>query len=161
MVIETDRFGDIDLQDKRVIAFPQGLPGFEELRQFIILEVDESRPLYWLQATENRHISLPVIIPFEFMDDYFIEIRDYELHDLKIENKNDLLIMNVVVVPEDITKMTANLAAPIIVNAKLGIGKQIIVDAKELPIRFPIYDVIVKKLTEGGEANAGSVQEEG
>lgn len=159
MYIETDRFGRIDLQNSKVIQFPLGLPGFEELKQFIIVEVDESKPLLWLQSTENRHVCLPVIIPFEFMDDYYIEIHDAELNDLQIEDKDDLLLMSVVVVPEDLSKMTANLAAPIVINARLGLGKQIIVDAKDMPVRFPIYDLIMQKL-KGGSSDAGAVAEE-
>lgn len=160
MYIETERFGQIDLDECRVINFPFGLPGFEELKNFIILEVDESKPLYWLQSADNGHICLPVIIPFEFMDDYYVEIRDSELADLKIQSKDDLMLMNVVVIPEDITGMTANLAAPIIVNAKEGLAKQIIIDSKDLPIRFPVYEPIMMKL-KGGQTDAGTVAEEG
>ncbi|MDL2224962.1 flagellar assembly protein FliW [Eubacteriales bacterium OttesenSCG-928-M02] len=160
MVIETDRFGEIDLADKKVIEFPGGLPGFEELNQFIILEVTESKPLYWLQSIQDAYIALPVVIPFEFMDDYFIEIRDAELEELEIENNGDLLVLNVVTVPEEVHSMTANLAAPIIINTRTGVGRQIIIDARELPIRYPIFELIIKKL-KGGEADAGSVAEEG
>ena len=160
MIIETDRFGSFDTKDSKIINFPSGLPGFDDLSKFIILEVGETKPIYWLQSTENRHISLPVIITFEILDDYNIDIRDNDLEDLEFESKNDLLIMNVVVVPSDIERMTVNLAAPIIINAKHGIAKQIIIDAAELPIRYPIYDAIMKSI-EGGGKDAGTVQEIG
>ncbi len=162
MIIETERFGQIELQECRIIEFAHGLPGLEELHKYIILEVTESKPLYWLQSIESKHICLPVIIPFEFMEDYFIEIRDCEMEELKLEGKDDLLIMNVVVIPEDIRQMTANMAAPIVVNAKQGMGKQFIIDAKDLPIRLPIYDMIMNKLKkEGVQADAGIVEKEG
>ena len=111
MIIETDRFGPFELKDSKIIDFPLGLPGFEDLTKFIILEIKETRPVYWLQSTENKYISLPIIIPFEIIEDYFIEIRETEMQELSVESKNDLLIMNVVVIPEDIRKMTVNLAA--------------------------------------------------
>jgi len=101
-----------------------------------------------------------MIIPFEIIEDYFIEIRESEMLELLVENKNDLLIMNVVVIPEDIQKMTVNLAAPIIINAKVGVGKQIIIDALELPVRFPVYQAIMKSL-KGGAADAGTIKENG
>lgn len=160
MIIETERFGSIDMDNCRVLHFAQGLPGFEELKEFVILEADESKPLYWLQSTENMHICLPVIIPFELMDDYFIEIRDNELSELGISNESDLLLMNVVVIPTEFEKMTANMAAPLVVNAKLGIGKQIIIDSKDLSVRYPIYDIIMQKL-KGVEADVGAVSKEG
>lgn len=160
MIIETERFGDFELDDCKVIQFPLGLPGFEELHEFIILKIEETKPIYWLQAVNSKYIALPVIIPFEIFDDYCIEIREKEMDELEIETHNDLLIMNVVVIPEDITQMTTNMAAPIIINAKIGKGKQIIIDAKELPIRYPVYEDVMKYLT-GGDADAGAVQEEG
>lgn len=156
MMIETERFGSIDINNCKVIKFLNGLPGFEELKEFIILEADESKPLYWLQSTENMHVCLPMIIPFELMEDYFVEIHDSELNDIDITDQNDLMLMNVVVIPEDITKMTANMAAPIVINAKSGIGKQIIIDSKELSVRHPIYESIMQKL-KGVEADAGSL----
>lgn len=161
MIIETERFGDFDLQDSKVIEFTTGLPGFEELHSFIILKILDTKPIYWLQSTENKYISLPVIIPFEIFDDYCIEIRDMEMEDLDIESQNDLLILNVVVIPEDMTKMTVNKAAPIIINARLGRGKQIIIDAKELSVRHPVYDEIMKSLKDGGDTDASVVEKEG
>ena len=156
MIIETDRFGTFDTKDSKIIEFPSGLPGFEDLHKFIILEVSNTKPIYWLQSTENKFIALPVIISFEILENYNIDIRENELDDLYVESKNDLLIMNVVVIPADMKKMTVNLAAPIIINAKRGIGKQIVIDAKELPIRYPVYEAVMKCVS-GGEKNAGSV----
>lgn len=158
MIIETDKFGSFDTKDSKIIEFPLGIPGFEDLQKFIILEISETKPIYWLQSTENRSIALPVIISFEIIDDYNIDIRENELDDLRVESENDLLIMNVVVIPQDVKKMTVNLAAPIIINAKLGLGKQIIIDAKELPIRMPVYEAVMNSLI-GGDQNAGAVEE--
>jgi len=161
MIIETDRFGSFDTKDSKIIEFPIGIPGFEDLHKFIILEINETKPIYWLQSTENARIALPVIISFEIIEDYNIDIRENELEELRVESENDLLIMNVVVIPDDIKKMTVNLAAPIIINAKLGYGKQIIIDAKELPVRMPVYEAVMKSLVKGGEADAGTVEENG
>ncbi len=158
MIIDTDRFGSFDTKDSKLIEFPLGIPGFEELRHFIILEIGQTKPIYWLQSTENKYIALPVILTFEILDDYYIDIRENELEDLFVESQTDLLVMNVVVIPEQAENMTVNLAAPIVINAKRGIGKQIIIDAQTLPIRWPVYEAIMKSL-QGGEKDAGTVQE--
>jgi flagellar assembly factor FliW len=159
MLIDTDRFGSFDTKDSKLIEFPSGIPGFEELHQFIILEIGQTKPIYWLQSTENKYVALPVILTFEILDDYYIDIRENELEDLFVESQNDLLVMNVVVIPDQVDKMTVNLAAPIVINTKRGIGKQIIIDAQALPIRWPVYDAIMKSLLKGGEQDAGTVQE--
>ncbi len=158
MYIETERFGSFKMDKSKSVHLPAGLPGFEDLRTFIIIKNEETQPLYWLQSTENKYIALPVVVPFELVDDYTIQIRDDELRELKVECQDDLLITNVVVIPEDITQMTVNLAAPIVINAKLGTGKQIIIDSKEMPMRFPIYDALMTFLKEGNK-HAGTVTE--
>ncbi len=160
MKVETERFGDFELDEKNKIKFPLGLPGFDDLREFIVLKILETRPIYWLQSIENKHISLPVIIPFEIFDDYSIEVKDEEMEDLDIENENDILVLNVVVIPDNITEMTVNMAAPIIINAKLGVGKQVLVDSEEFAVRQPVYEDVMKVLG-GGEADAGSDTKEG
>lgn len=157
MLIET-RFGTSETNESKIITFPSGLPGFEDLHRFIIVETGNTKPIYWLQSTENKYIALPVVVSFAIINDYNIDIRENELEDLCVENENDLLILNVVVIPDDVTKMTVNLAAPVIINAKKGIGKQIIIDAAELPLRFPVYEAIRNSL-KGDEKNAGAVAE--
>ena len=159
MIIET-RFGTSETSENKIIDFPAGLPGFDDLRKFIIVEADNTKPIYWLQSIENKHIALPVIVSFAIINDYNIDIRENELEDLDLESKNDLLILNVVVIPEDVRKMTVNLAAPVVINAKRGIGKQIIIDAAELPLRFPVYEAIRNSL-KGGEKDAGSLSKNG
>jgi len=157
MLIET-RFGTSETNESKIITFPSGLPGFEDLHRFIIVETGNTKPIYWLQSAENKYIALPVVVSFAIINDYNIDIRENELEDLCVENENDLLILNVVVIPDDVTKMTVNLAAPVIINAKKGIGKQIIIDAAELPLRFPVYEAIRNSL-KGDEKNAGAVAE--
>ncbi len=160
MFIETERFGSFEMDDSKAINFPAGLPGFEDLHVFVIIKNKETQPIYWLQSAENKYIALPVIVPFEIISDYIIQIRDDELRELKVECQDDLLITNVVVIPEDVTKMTVNLAAPIVINAKIGVGKQIIIDAKSMPIRFPIYEAMLDAM-KGGSEDAGAVAQDG
>lgn len=155
MHIETEKFGNFEFPDNKVIQFPSGIPGFEDLHRFVILEIEKSKPLYWLQSTENKYIALPTMIPFELLENHYIQIRDNELEDLHVKEQSDLIVMNVVVIPEDIKQMTVNLAAPIIINAKEGIGKQILIDAKELPMRYPVYETIMRS-ARGGDIHAGA-----
>ncbi len=159
MIVET-RFGTSETSENKIIDFPSGIPGFEELHKFIIIEAENTKPIYWLQSIENKHIALPVIVSFEIINDYNINIRENELEDIRLESKDDLLILNVVVIPEDARKMTVNLAAPVVINAKRGIGKQIIIDAAELPLRYPVYEAIRNSL-KGGEKDACTLAEKG
>jgi flagellar assembly factor FliW len=157
MLIET-RFGMSETNDNKIINFYSGLPGFEDLHQFIIIEVGNTKPIYWLQSLESKYIALPVIMLFGIVEDYSVQLRDDDLRELSVESQDDLLVMNFVVIPEDITRMTANLAAPIIINARAGLGRQVIIDVRELPMRYPIYDAVMNAI-KGGDPDAGTVTE--
>lgn len=129
MKLDTKNFGIIEFDDSEIICFPDGLPGFENDKQFIILNhPDSDSPFKWLQSVDNTDLAFVIINPFLFKPDYEFDIPKHILEKLKIKEEKEVLVYSIVVVPEDITKMTANLLGPIIINSKEKLGKQIIVD---------------------------------
>lgn len=158
MFVETERFGAFEMEESKKLVFPSGLPGFEDMQDFVIIRNESTYPIYWLQSLESKYIALPVIMLFGIVEDYSVQLRDDDLRELSVESQDDLLVMNVVVIPEDITRMTANLAAPIIINARAGLGRQVIIDVRELPMRYPIYDAVMNAI-KGGDPDAGTVTE--
>lgn len=155
MKINTQRFGEIDVEKDKVIRFEKGIPGFEHLRDFIILNVDQTAPVYWMQSVEEPEIALTVVNPFALVASYSPEISDAEAEDLCLNGQADLMILGVTVIPEDVTKMTVNLAAPILINTRTGIGKQIVMDNKQFSTRHPVYAAFLEAL-KGGSAYAGA-----
>lgn len=161
MVIDTGRFGPVEIDENKIVKFQEGLPGFENLRKFAVINMEESRPLYWLQAIDDPLIALPVIDPFLVAEDYCVDINDEEIASLNIMREEDLLLLSVAVIPDEIERMTANLAAPILINIRQGLGKQIVIDSREYPIRYPIFEAVYKLLKgekEGVVDNAGADQ---
>jgi len=154
MIIKTRRFGEIDISEDKIITFKEGLPGLEYLKKFIIIILEQTKPFYWLQAVEDD-VSLPVISPFDIDKDYSPIIDDVVFEDLELEDEKDLLVLSVAVIPSDINKMTANMAAPILINIAKNIGKQIIIEEGDYQIRQPIFEAVFKKI-EGGKSYAGS-----
>lgn len=129
MKLDTKNFGIIEFDDSEIICFPDGLPGFENDKKFIVLNhPDSDSPFKWLQSVDNTDLAFVIINPFLFKPDYEFDIPKHVLEKLKIKEEKEVLVYSIVVVPEDITKMTANLLGPIIINSKEKLGKQIIVD---------------------------------
>lgn len=129
MLLNTRHFGEIHIEDEKILNFPDGLPGFEELTKYIILEnPDEGVPFQWLQSIEDGEIAFVIINPFIFKSDYDFQIPKNAVEKLEIQAPEDVNIFSIVIVPEDISKMTANLQAPLIINTKNNKGKQIIID---------------------------------
>lgn len=129
MKIETTNFGEIEISKDKIIFFQEGIPAFEDEKEFvIILNEDEDNPFHWLQSAKNPALSFIILNPFEIFSDYDILIPETAINKLKIEKEEDIVIYSMVVIPEDIKKMTTNLLGPIIINKRNLLGKQVILD---------------------------------
>ena len=159
MFLETGRFGNIEIAEEKTINFSEGIPGFEKLKRFVLLQSEETKPVCWLQSLDDGNVSLSVIDPFLVLDDYSLDVGERELLGLKVKDAEDIFVVNVVVIPEDIRNITINLAAPIIINVPQGLGKQIVIENCEYPTRYPMFKELCKILDmqEGVEGNAGTV----
>lgn len=147
MLLNTRRFGEIEISEERIIAFNEGIPGFEHLKRFIVILLDQTKPFYWLQAIDED-ISLPVISPFDVNPEYSPMIDDSVFNELELEREEDILVLNVAVIPDDMTKMTVNLAAPVLINVAKNLGKQIIIEGGEYQMRYNIFEIVMKLLKE-------------
>jgi flagellar assembly factor FliW len=141
MELNTRNFGIIHYNEEDVIYFEEGIPGFEELHNFLIIgDESEDMPFKWLQSIDNPDIAFVVIDPRVFKPDYTFEIDEELKNFLAVEDVNHLLIFVIVVIPERIEEMTANLKAPIIINAENNRGVQIILDNDKYLIKHPILE---------------------
>ncbi len=159
MQIDTVRFGQVEVDEKKIITFRDGLPGLEEYKQFATLRFEDGNPILWLQCVTAPDICLPVLDSFATVPDYAFNISDADVEELEINGPEDLHVMSVIVIPDDIQQMTMNLAAPLIINTRLGIAKQIILGGGDYIVRFPIFAYVCRMIKEG-DADAGSVQED-
>lgn len=141
MLIDSLRFGKVEIDAESVLDFNGGLLGFEELNRFAILLFDATEPIQWLQSLEEPGVALPIINPFLIKPEYELDIDDTELESIGQPLVEDIIIVNVMVVPKDITKSTINLSAPIIINMKTRQGRQIIMEcSEENPIKYPAFE---------------------
>jgi len=139
MLIDTRHFGQIEIDEKGIIDFPEGLPGFEYVKKFVLLSnSDEDNVFWWLQSVDKPDLAFVVIDPKYIKEDYEVDVPDGEVEVLNIDEKCDITVLSIVVVPEDITQMTANLKAPIIINNTNKKGKQVVLECKDYSIKHYI-----------------------
>lgn len=160
MKIESARFGTIEINDQSIISFAGGLPGLEGLDQYAIVRCDQTEPIQWLQSVDDQDISIPIINPFLLMPEYEIEVDDSELELIGTHKEEDLVVLSILVIPDDLTKMTINLMAPLLINIREMLGAQVMMDYKTLPISEPVFDALMEYYKKEGEVgtNAGSVE---
>lgn len=145
MELNTIRFGKITIDEKSILHFPDGLYGFEGLHQFAIVNCKETLPIYWLQSVEDGQVSLPIIDPFIIKPDYVIDVDDKELKIIETDREDDIIVYNVVVLPKDITQITMNLVAPIIINVKKNLAKQVILSMEQdNAVKYSVFEPLMK-----------------
>ena len=137
MKINTNYFGELEVDENEILEFEKGMLGFEELKKFVIIK-DSEIFIEWLQSVEDT-TSFAIMDPFVADKNYSFELPDKIMEQLDIKSKEDVMIRTVVIIPEDITKIRTNLQAPIVINTKLKKATQIILD-DSYPIRYEFYD---------------------
>lgn len=148
MRITTRYFGEIEIDDQKIIFFEDGLIGFEKLKKFTLIynseEGEDTKSIMWLQSLDEPMVAFPMINPFHVMTDYNPIVNDEILNSLGELHEENTAIFLTLTVPSDISKMTTNLKAPIIINAETKKGCQVIAENPEYVIKYNIYDVIQK-----------------
>ncbi len=148
MLVKTKHFGDIDLDDSKILTFDDGILGFENCRKYTILYNNEngSRPaISWLQSLDVKELALPIINPLLAKPDYNPMLEDELLKPLGTLNDDNLMIFLSLTIPADITKMTTNLKAPFIINTDTKKGAQVIVENQDYLIKYPVYEIFKSK----------------
>ncbi|MDD6572851.1 MAG: flagellar assembly protein FliW [Thermoflexaceae bacterium] len=145
MLVKTKCFGDVEIADEKIIRFENGLMGFEDFKEYTLLfdsEKKGSRTIMWLQSIEEQALALPVVDPLLITENYDPVVEDELLSSIGEIGEDDLLILVTLTVPGDITKMTANYKAPIIINAGTLKGVQLIAENEDYLVKHPVYDIL-------------------
>lgn len=154
MLVKTKYFGEIDLTEDKIITFDQGIMGFEEFKRYTLLyDVDEEKKasISWLQCVDEQYLALPVINPFLVKEDYNPVVEDELLKSIGEVNEQNMVILLSLTVPTDISKMSANLKAPFIINSDTRKGCQIIVENQDYEVKYNVYNILKKQKDERGD----------
>jgi len=130
MKVDTKAFGVIEVDDKQKVKFPQGLFGFEDYVEYVLLDAEHA-PFLWLQSVDEKEIAFILINPFFFCKDYEANVTNEEIAEIGITSPENALIFVIVTIPQDGSSMTADLQGPVIINKENMTGMQAILsDAK-------------------------------
>lgn len=133
MTYHSTRLGPFDLKDEEIIKFPEALYGFAGQMTFGVLPFDPKVecPLKWLQSLENPDLAFVITDPYVYVPDYKAQLSAEEKASIGASGKDELCTLVIVRIPQDFTKMTANLVAPLVINTRTLIGKQFVLSSPE------------------------------
>ena len=140
MRLSTTRFGDIDIDKSRTILIKAGILGFEHLKRYVFFVQDEEILFWWFQSVDDGSVAFVVINPFIIKPDYKPIIQDNDVELLELKSHEDVILMSIVTIRSDPFKVTANLKAPIVINLKKKLAKQVILDKSDYPIQYSIVN---------------------
>jgi flagellar assembly factor FliW len=148
MLVKTKYFGEVDLDEKKILTFDNGMMGFEELKKYAILydiEKEQKSTISWLQSLDETELAFPVINPLLVDENYDPTVKEEYLEPLGAFKETDLVVLLTVTVPEKIENITANFKAPIIINAATAKGCQVIVENQDYKIKQEIYEQLKQR----------------
>jgi flagellar assembly factor FliW len=143
--IHTTRFGDLEVNPLDIVTLPEGILGFDSLKKFFIVDPSDDTMILWLQSTERAEIAFPILEPKVFKPDYKVRLSASELRSLKLDSvaKKETLVYCILTIPGDVTSMTANLKAPVVINTAVQMGRQVVLQENEYSVKFSIYKELV------------------
>jgi flagellar assembly factor FliW len=105
---------------------PNGMLGFEEIKDYVLLTNPEEQPFAWLQMQDNSSLAFVVMDPFVALPDYQPDIPQMDVDFLKLKQADDALLMCIVTIHDD-QRATVNLKGPIVINRHTHVAKQVII----------------------------------
>lgn len=140
MIINTVRFGEVEVEESRVFDFVLPIIGFDGLRKFVIIDPSQDTLFKWLQSVEEPSLAFPIISVASLDYDYSIDLTDGVIKSLEITNAESLLVMNITSIPQDNPRgTTINLLAPLIFNLDNQTAGQIVLSGSGYDISHPMF----------------------
>ncbi|MDM8152501.1 flagellar assembly protein FliW [Priestia megaterium] len=126
MKISTSYHGDIEIDNQQTLTFNQGIPGFLEETEFVILPLPEAEAFQVLQSIQTKELAFIITDPFQFFLHYDFQLEPQEIEKLQLQQAEDAAVYVLLTMSDSMEKITANLQAPIIINTKQQLAKQVI-----------------------------------
>ena len=153
MKAATRLFGEIEIDESKIITFEDGIIGFPDMKKFTLIfdEEKEGRPsISWLQSMDEPETAFPVMDPLFVCETYNPSVEEELLKNLGTIKEDNLYVLVTVTVPQNIKELAANLKAPIVINTDTRKASQIIVE-DDLPVRYRIYEILEEAKKKAGE----------
>lgn len=125
MIIQTTRFGAVEIADKQCIHFNKGIPGFEQNKDYV--QIDSGDGLFaYLQSLTDPDLTFITSEPFNFFPEYEFQLSESAQEELAIDSEEQVAILNIVTIRSSTGELSMNLLAPIVLNKDTREAKQII-----------------------------------
>ena len=143
MMIETSRFGQLEVDEQRLITFPKGILGFSNNHVYALVQTGENSGFYWLQAVDRAELAFVVCDPRLFVAEYQVPVRREEMSSLGVEDPTEAQVFAIVNKVNDL--LTGNFQGPLVINIATREGRQLVLSDKRYSTRHPLMKLPLKQ----------------
>lgn len=129
--------GKITYDEDEIINFEKSIPGFNDIKRFILKEIEGSS-FKLLQSIDDVTVGFVVISPFQVEENYEINLSEEVIKTLEIKEATDVLLYSLVTLNSKVEKITVNLKAPVVINVNNKKAEQFIIDKEKYKIKHPL-----------------------
>jgi flagellar assembly factor FliW len=137
--IESSRFGQLEVGDAEKIFIPKGILGFPDLLHYCLVDPNDDTLMLWLQSIEKPDICFPLLEPRLFQTNYTVRLSAADLRELNLTNVNQSAVYSIITIPQDMTQMSANFKAPLVINVMGQLAKQVVLQENDYPLKLEIF----------------------
>ncbi|MBZ5750823.1 flagellar assembly protein FliW [Metabacillus rhizolycopersici] len=141
----TKYHGVIETDEKDILQFQNGIPGFLEEKSFVLLPLDTDSPFWILQSMATPELGFVVVNPFQYFTTYEFDLSEGDKQLLNLTSEKDVVVWMILNVKDPFEDSTANLQAPIVLNAKNNQAKQIILNTPQYKTKQHLFPEKVGK----------------
>ena len=139
MIVDTTRFGQVEVDEQRLITFPKGILGFPQYKRYVLLEPAPDSYFYWLQCTETPDLAFVVTDPSLFVSSYKVPIKPEQMDELGITSPEEAQVLVIVNKRENV--LTGNLQGPLVIHLHTRVGEQLVLSDRRFTTRVPLMEL--------------------
>jgi len=136
----TKDFEGVQVQEEKIIIFKDGIPGFETLKKFILIEQPGSQ-FHYLQSVEDEAICFIITDPYYFKKDYAPTIKESYFEKLGEGDNEAFSLYAIVTLQDKVENSTLNLAGPLLIHVENRQGVQVIIEDEGYTTKHKIIDL--------------------
>jgi len=139
MIVQTTRFGGLEVNEGRIITFSKGLLGFPQHRRYALIHPNDGGFFFWLQAIDAPDLAFVVTDPQLFVPDYRVPLRPDQMQEMGLSSMNEAQVL--VIVNKRGSVLTGNLQGPLVIQTARRLGEQLVLTDRRFHTRVPLVDL--------------------
>ena len=136
MILQTSRFGQVEVDDQRLIEFESGILGFPDFKRYALVQTGTDSGFYWLQSVDNPELAFVVTDPRLFVADYQVPIKAEDLAKIGLDSVEGAQVFIIVNKADEL--LTGNLQGPLVVNVATRSAIQLVLSDRRYATRHPL-----------------------